>query len=313
LSYETIKLFRDIAQTRSFSRGAAMNNVSQSAASQHVQEIEKLLGVELLDRSSRPLVVTAPGQLYAEFCRDVLRRKEEFEVALERLKSEVEGTVRIASIYSVGLSEMVQLEKEFARRQPEARLQVEYLRPERVYAAVIADEADLGLVSYPEASREITVIPWREEEMVLAASPDHPLARREGPIAPAELDGIDFIGFDEELPIRRDVDRFFRGQGIEVKLIMHFDNLQMIKEAVAHRVGVSLMPARVMREEIQQGRLAAIRIAAPELCRPLGIIHRKKKRFHRVAQEFLNLLREKPVEEGKKGTDTNFASPLYRD
>ena len=159
---------------------------------------------------------------------------------------------------------------------------------------MLADEADLGLVSYPEASREITVIPWREEEMVLAASPDHPLAQQEGLISPAELDGIDFISFDEELPIRRDVDRFLRGQGIEVKLAMHFDNLQMIKEAVAHRVGVSIMPARVMREEIQQGRLVAIRIAAPELSRPLGIVHRKKKRFHRVAQAFLDLLREEP-------------------
>lgn len=297
MSYETIKLFRDIAQTRSFSRGAALNSVSQSAASQHVQEIERTLGVDLLDRSSRPLVVTPAGYLYSEFCRDVLRRKEEFEVALERLKSQVEGTVRIASIYSVGLSEMGQIEEEFARRRPEAQLEVSYLRPEKVYAAVIADEADLGLVSYPEGSREITVIPWRQEEMVLAAAPDHPLATRKGPIAPAELDGIDFISFDEELPIRRDVDRFLRGQGIEVKLVMHFDNLQMIKEAVAHRVGVSIMPARVMREEIQQGRLAAIRIAASELCRPLGIIHRRKKRFHRVAQEFLNLLRENPVDE----------------
>ena len=85
--------------------------------------------------------------------------------------------MRVASIYSVGLSEMVELEEEFARRQPAARLEVEYLRPEKVYEAVLADEADLGLVSYPEPSREITVIPWRQEEMVLAASPYHPLAR----------------------------------------------------------------------------------------------------------------------------------------
>ena len=68
----------------------------------------------------------------------------------------------------------------------------------------------------------------------------------------------------------------------------------MIKEAVAHQVGVSIMPARIMLEEIAQGRLVAVPIAAPELYRPLGIIHRKKKRFHRVAQEFLDLLCEKP-------------------
>src|SRR5580704_787048 len=100
MNYENLKLFRDIAQTHSFSRGAAMNGISQSAASQHVQELERGLGVELLDRSTRPLAVTQSGRLYAEFCRDILRRKDDFEVALQRLKQEVEGTLRVASIYS---------------------------------------------------------------------------------------------------------------------------------------------------------------------------------------------------------------------
>jgi DNA-binding transcriptional LysR family regulator len=271
-----------------------MNGVSQSAASQHIQDLEKELGVVLLDRSTRPLAVTQAGQVYSDFCRDVLRRKEEFEATLDRLKQEVEGTVRIAAIYSVGLSEMVRLEQEFARRQPDARLEVEYLRPEKIYPAVLADSVDLGLVSYPEPSREITVIPWREEEMVLAVSPDHPLAAREK-IAPAEMEGVDFIGFDEDLPIRREIDRFLREHGVTVNHTLHFDNLQMIKEAVTYRVGVSILPARIMREEIAQGRLVAVPIAAPELCRPLGIIHRRKKRFQRVAQAFLDLLREKPA------------------
>jgi DNA-binding transcriptional LysR family regulator len=293
VSYENLRLFRDIAQTRSFSRGASLNGVGQSAASQHVRELEKSLGVSLLDRSTRPLAVTQPGQLYLDYCRDVLRRKDDFDEALENLKQQVVGTVRVASIYSVGLNEMVQLEQEFARRQPSARLEVEYLRPEKVYSAVLEDQADLGLVSYPEASRDITVIPWRREEMVLAASPYHPLAGRTE-IAPSELNGVDFVGFDEELPIRREVDHFLQEHHVEVNQQFHFDNLQMIKEAVAHRVGVSIMPARAMLEEMAQGRLVAIAISAPELYRPLGIIHRKKKRFQRVAQEFLGLLCEQP-------------------
>lgn len=291
MNYESLKLFRDIAQTRSFSRAANLNDVSQSAASQHVQDLERAFGTILLDRSTRPLVVNSAGQLYNDFCRDVLRRKEEFEVALNQLKQDLGGTVKIASIYSVGLSEMAQLEHEFSRRQPKAHLDVEYLRPEKVYSAVLADQADLGLVSYPEPSREITVIPWRQEEMVLAAAPDHPLAKR-GRITPKDLNGVDFIGFDEDLPIRREVDRFLREHEIEVTHTLHFDNLQMIKEAVAHRTGVSILPARIMRDEVSQGRLAAIPLAASELYRPLGIIHRKKKRFHAAAQAFLELLRE---------------------
>jgi DNA-binding transcriptional LysR family regulator len=269
-----------------------MNGISQSAASQHVQELERSLGAELLDRSTRPLVVTPAGRLYGEFCRDILRRKEDFESALQRMRQEVEGTLRVAAIYSVGLSEMVSLEQEFARRQPEAKLEVQYLRPERIYEAVLAGEVDLGLISYPESRRDITVIPWRREEMVLAVSPEHALAARADAVPPRDLNGADFISFDEELPIRRHMDRFLKEHGVEVNVALHFDNIQMIKEAVTHRVGVSIMPARIMKDEVQQGRLAAVRIADATLFRPLGIIHRKKKRFHRIAQAFLDLLRE---------------------
>jgi DNA-binding transcriptional LysR family regulator len=292
VNYENLKLFRDIAQTHSFSRGAAMNGISQSAASQHVQELERALGVELLDRSTRPLVVTPAGRLYGEFCRDILRRKEDFESALQRMRQEVEGTLRVAAIYSVGLSEMVDLEQEFARRQPEAKLEVQYLRPERIYEAVLAGEVDLGLVSYPESRRDITAIPWRREEMVLAVSPEHVMAARADAVAPSELNGTDFITYDDDLPIRRHMDRFLKEHGIEVNMTQHFDNIPMIKEAVTHRVGISIMPARIMKDDVEQGRLAAVRIADATLFRPLGIIHRKKKRFHRVAQAFLDLLRE---------------------
>ena len=295
MNYESLRLFRDIVQTRSFSRAAATNGVSQSAASQHVQELEKLLGIALLDRSTRPLQVTPAGELYSEFCRDVLRRKEDFEVAIDKIKEEMEAKVRVAAIYSVGLSEMTQLEAEFARRQPKAQLQVQYLRPERVYEAILADEADIGLVSYPEPSREITVTPWRQEEMVVAAAPGDPLAKS-ARIEPKKLNGVDFIGFDDELPIAREVERFLSEHDIEVNETFHFDNLQMVKEAVALGKGISILPARVMRDEVSQGRLVAIPLAASTLFRPLGIIHRRKKRFHPVAQAFLDLLREPEVD-----------------
>ena len=294
MDLERAKLFRDIAQSRSVSKGAKLNGISQSAASQHLQDLEEQLGLPLLDRTSRPLLVTDAGKLYLEMCRDVLRRQDEFQAALERMKAEVEGTVRIASIYSVGLSEMSQLEREFSRRYPEAHLEVEYLRPEKVYEAVVTDRADLGLLSYPEATKEVTVLPWRQEEMVVAASPYQPLAEK-SEVRPEDLDGLDFVGFDEDLPIRREIDRFLREHHVQVNLTLHFDNLQMIKEAVAHGEGVSIMPARIMEEEVKQGRLVPIPISSLQLYRPVGIVHRRKKRFHRAGQAFLELLREPPA------------------
>src|SRR3984893_12608377 len=275
MDLERARLFRDIAQSHSVSKGARLNDISQSAASQHLQDLEEQLGLALLDRGSRPLIVTDAGQLYLEMCRDVLRRQDEFQAALERMKTEVEGTVRVASIYSVGLSEMSQLEQEFSRRYPEAHWEVEYLRPEKVYEAVVTDRADLGLLSYPEATKEVTVLPWREEEMVVAASPYHALAAK-SELRPEDLEGLDFVGFDEDLPIRREIDRFLREHHVQVNVTLHFDNLQMIKEAVAHGEGVSIMPARVMEEEVKQGRLVPIpiSISSLRLYRPVGIVHR---------------------------------------
>ena len=270
-----------------------MNGMSQSAASQHIQELEKTFEIELLDRSTRPLTLTAAGRIYLELCKDVLRKKEEFDDTISQMKQRVEGMTRVASIYSVGLSEMTRLETEFQRRYPDAQLHVEYLRPEKVYAAVEEDQADLGLVSYPEQTKEIAVIPWRREEMVVAVAPGNPLASSRE-LRPSELGGADFIGFDEELPIRREVDRFLRDHSVEVNQTLHFDNLQMIKEAVALGSGVSIVPARILRAEVEMGRIVAVPLVAPGLERPLGIIYRRRKKFNRATQAFLGLLQEEP-------------------
>ena len=291
--FSQLKLFKDIAQHRSVSKGAAMNGISQSAASQQILEIEKLLDVKLFDRSTRPLVLTPAGKLHYDFCRDVLRRKEEFDVALEALHQQVEGTVRLASIYSIGLSEMWRLEEEFTRRFPFARVRADYMRPQRVYEVVAADEADLGLVSYPEATKEIAVIPWREEEMVVACAPTHHLARQDE-IHPKLLQGVDFIGFDEDLPIRREIDRFLREHDVRVNYIMSFDNLQVMKEAIALGAAVSIAPERVLRAEIELGKLVAIPLEPPGLSRPLGILQRRKKQQSRAVRAFLDLLQESP-------------------
>ena len=291
--FENLKLFRDIAQTKSISRGATLNGISQSAASQYIQETERRLGVALLDRTTRPVALTPAGKLFYDLCRDVLRREEQFQVKLENLKGSVEGAVHVASIYSIGLSEMSRLQEQFASRFPNAQLHVDYLRPDKVYEAVLTDHADVGLVSYPVGTKDLAVIPWREEEMTVAVPPSHPLARKPV-LLPADLDGQDFIGFDEDLSIRRELDRFFREQGIEMRLAMQFDNIQMIKEAVALGSGISILPARTMQAEIAQGRLVSIPLHAPELVRPVGIVHRKRKRFSRAVQSFLELLLEQP-------------------
>ncbi|MBN9660674.1 MAG: LysR family transcriptional regulator [Acidobacteria bacterium] len=285
-----LQLFKDIVQTRSISRGALQNGVTQSAASQTVQELERCLGTMLLDRSRRPLEVLPPGRLLYDFARDVLRRNQDFLVTLEELKGGAGGTVRVAAIYSVGISDMSRLEEEFYRRLPAAQLEVSYLRPEKVYQAVLDERVDLGLLSYPEATRDVIALPWREEPMVVTCAPDHPLAQV-NKVHPSDLENTEFIGFDEDLPISKDIDRFLRERGVRVHVVMRFDNIQSMKEALRLGHAVSILPSPMLREEVAEGRLSTVPLDCT-LNRPLGIIHRRRKTFPRAAQVFLDLLRD---------------------
>lgn len=283
-----LKLFRDIVQNRSISRGAALNGVTQSAASQTVQEMERSLGAQLLDRSRRPLEVLPAGKALYDFGRDVLRRQQQFQAELEEIRGSDGGPLKIAAIYSVGLSEMSRLEEEFHKRLPAAQLEVNYLRPEKVYQAVADDRVDLGLVSYPEATRDVVALPWRNEEMVVACGPGHHLAGK-SPVTPPDLENTDFIAFDEDLPISRDIERFLREHSVRVHVVMRFDNIQSMREALRIGHAVSILPSPMLQADVDEGRLVAVPLSSP-LYRPLGIIHRRRRSFPRAAQVFLDLL-----------------------
>ncbi len=291
MTLENLRLIRDVAHYRSVSKAARLNDISQSAASQSLQEVEREIGITLFDRGRRPLNVTPAGKLYLEYCRDVLRRQDELNAALEILKKQANGVSRLAAIYSVGLSEMSQIEARFAARFPEGELQISYLRPERVWQAVEENQADLGLMSYAESSREVIALSWRDEEMVVAAAPNHRLALRETVVA-EDLEGEAFVGFDDDLPIHDQIERYLRENKADVEIALRFDNVQMIKEAVAHGAGISIMPERVMREDMEQGRLVALRLGPAKLFRPVRIIHRRRKVFNEVTAGLLAMLRE---------------------
>ncbi len=285
-----LRLIRDAAHAHSISKAAKLGEISQSAASQAIQEVERELGVTLFDRSTRPLTVTPAGKLYAEYCRDVLRRYEQLEAGLQTIKKETSSKVRLAAIYSVGLSEMADIEGRFYRLLPQAELSISYLRPERVWESVESDQADIGLMSYAESSREVVALPWRDEEMVVAVGPQHRLAGYEK--APIKtLEGENFIGFDDDLPIQNQIERFLREHRVSVEMVLRFDNLEMIKQAVAHGAGVSIMPERVMREDVRSQRLAAVRLEPAELFRPVRIVHRRRKVLSEAMSGLLGVLR----------------------
>ena len=200
------------------------------------------------------------------------------------------GAVRVAVIYSVGLHDMGIHCQQFTTRYPQAKIRLAYLHPHEVVEAVISDEADLGILSFPSPHRSLTIIPWHSEPMVFVCHRSHPLAKKKT-ISFRELDGEAFVAFDRGLSIRKAIDKALRQRGVTVNIAMEFDNIETIKHAITIQSGVSILPRPSVAREVETGILAAIAVDIPELVRPIGIIHRRQKLLTPTAQELLLFLR----------------------
>jgi DNA-binding transcriptional LysR family regulator len=291
MTLEMLKLYCDIVRLRSFSQGAAANQISQSAASQAIQQLEAELDVLLIDRSKRPFMVTPEGRTFYEGSRALLQGFDKVRAEIASARNQVSGSVRVAAIYSVGIHIMSDHVQRFMSLYPQARVRLEYLHPHKVVDAVLDDEADLGILSYPPANRSLTSLPWRSETMVFVCHPTHRLARRKV-IIPADLTGENFVAFDPDLQIRKAIDRCLRQHEAKVTVVMEFDNIETIKQAIAIGAGVSILPRPTILKEVGNRTLAAIPLSMTELVRPLGIIHRRGKVFTPTMARFLDLLRK---------------------
>ena len=290
MTLETLKLYCDIVRLRSVSRGATASSVSQSAASQAIQQLEGELGAPLLDRSRRPVAPTEQGRKFYEACRTLLQGFEKARAEIGASRQRVEGTVRVAAIYSVGLHDMSRHLQPFMAAHPRARVLLECLHPHKVVEAVMGDEADLGILSYPAATRALEVLPLRSEPLVLVSHPTHRLARRRL-VGPADLQGERFVAFDHDLAIRKAIDRVLEQHGVKVEVVMQFDNVETIKQAIGIAAGVSILPRPTVLLEIGMRTLAAVGLAMPGLVRPVGIIRRKGKPLTPAVERFIDVLR----------------------
>jgi len=288
---ETLQLYCEVVRRQSFTRGAAECGVTQSAASQAIRQLEDDIGVLLIDRSKRPFAVTPEGERFYRACRSLLHGFERVRADLTRRRRAIAGVVRVAAIYSVGLHEMGTHMQRFRQRYPEARVRMECLHPEAVVRSVREDAADIGILSYPPSLRGFSVVPLREEPMVLVCPPGHPLARR-GRARLADLAREPFVAFDENLAVRKDIDRELRRAGVRPRVAMEFDNIESIKQAVSLGTGVSILPEPAIQKELAMKTLVAVPLEGAPLARPIGLIHRSGKRLSATAGLFIEMLKE---------------------
>src|SRR3954447_10418639 len=271
---ETLKVFCDLAETGSFSKAASLNSITQSAVSQQIRTLETRYKVTLVERGRRSLELTPEGVIFLSASKEILNVYNHLGDRLHELRDVVAGELRLASIYSIGLHELPPVLKRYRQQHADVEVHVEYRRSAQVYAEVIAGEVDLGLVAYPTRRSGLQIDLFSQDDLVLICHPSHPLAKRKG-IQLTQLNGEKLISFEPDVPTRKVIDRHLREHAVQIQHAMEFDNIETVKRAVEIESGVSIVPAHTVRQEVESGVLAAVKIESPKMVRPLGVIARR--------------------------------------
>ena len=289
---ETLRIFCDLADFRSFSKAAEKHLLSQSAVSQQLGQLELAYKCQLVNRKKRPIELTKAGQLLYKAAKDMLERYEQLQSELNALKSTVGTRINVGAIYSIGMHALPGYVKKFMVNYPDVNVHIEYLDAGRIYESVLAGDIDVGLVAVPRMDKRLDVYEFEDEPLVLVCSPIHPLAGG-SQVDIHKVRFERFISFEEGVPTRVWIDGILQRYSIVIRPVMEFDNVETIKRAVEINSGVSILPQTAVVQEVGSGTLKAIEFSNENFVRPTAVIVRKDRVFGRAGRYFIELLRKR--------------------
>src|SRR5271169_6945674 len=177
MQIESLKVFCDLTETESFTKAAQINNVTQSAVSQQISSLERQFKSLLIERSKKKFRLTREGQVLYEYSKQVIQTYDSLQNRLQEIKDIISGTIRVATIYSIGLHDLPRYIKRFMKVHPTVNIHVEYRRANQVYEDVLSNIVDLGLVAYPIRDSKLETVALHKDPLVLICHPQHPFAK----------------------------------------------------------------------------------------------------------------------------------------
>jgi DNA-binding transcriptional LysR family regulator len=290
MQIESLKVFCDLAETESFTKAAQINEITQSAVSQQVSALERTFKALLIERSKKKFRLTREGEILYDYAKQLNNTYEALFNKLQEVRDVISGTIRVSTIYSIGLHDLPPYIKKFLKSYPSVNVHVEYRRSNQVYEDILGNADDLGLVAYPVKEPKIEVVPLRKDKLVLICHPKHPLARAQN-ISLKDLEGQRFVSFDPDIPTRKAIDKALREASVEIQNVMEFDNIETVKRAVEIDAGLSIVPLSTVTQELAKHTLEAVEIENGGLARPLAAIYKKNKVLSPAMKQFISILK----------------------
>jgi DNA-binding transcriptional LysR family regulator len=289
-----LAVFHAVAQAGSMTLGAERLDISQPAVSKQVRALERACGVHLFDRVGRRVRLSSAGVILAEYARRLFALAHEAEEAMADVRAVRRGRLVIGASTTIGTYLLPGVLAEFWRRHPDVELLVEIANTEQVHRRLAAHELDVGLTEGFVEEEELEAEVFHHDELVVIASPGHPLAGKPR-VPPSALQQEPFVLREPGSGTRAVEERALAGLKSPVRVVLALGSTEAIKRVVAEGVGLAIVSRLAVRAECAAGTLAVLPVAGLRIERPLHLVRRKGRRDGPALQAFSSVLREMPL------------------
>lgn len=295
LNFNQLRLFLAVAEHGGMTRAAEAVFVSQPAVSASVAELERQLGVPLLEHVGRRVVLTDAGRTLADYAQRIFTLAGEARRAMDETRGLEWGSIVVGASTTIGIYLLPAVMGVFHARYPAITLSLLVENTDLVLERLHEGALDLALVEGPVVGDAFVVTPYQEDVLVLVTAPTHPLALR-GNASREDLAAAPFLMREAGSGTREIVEAALRAHGVIPAVAMELGHTEAIKQGVAVGLGISILSALTVRQEIVDGLLTVVPMDGLTVRRTLWRVQRREARLSNAARAFLPLLTDSPPE-----------------
>lgn len=289
MQLDALRIFCDVALTQSFTGAARLHGCTPASASQLFHALERKFGLPLAKRGLRQIQLTPAGHVCHEYCRRIVGLADELVGKMDKTK-DGSGSLEIAACRSIGLYRLPPLLRAFQLAFPGITVRVRHESHDGVHQAVLNNRVDAGLVPYPRRGPGLAVGIFRRVPLVLVCHPANPLAALPL-ITVRQLKNRPVVVWNQ-IPWPR----LLRGGRATERHFFEprheFDDVEPAIEAVMADLGVAVLPASLVRDEVAQRRLVAVPFENGRHTVPVASIHRQRRKLPPALKQFLQFLQQ---------------------
>jgi DNA-binding transcriptional LysR family regulator len=297
-----LEVLISLAQEGSFSRAAEALHRSQPAVSQAIRRLEDEVGAQLMDRTSRKVVLTSAGTILLGYARRMVQLREDAKRALEELRNHKRGVLRLAANESVCNYVLPPLLKAFRQALPAVKIEVMQCPSNGISSLLEEQDVDFGFLSFSPVQHDLVSRLLFRDELALVVYPSHPLARAKSVLL-QQLGSEKFVAHMAETPSRKRLLDLFAREGVPLGIVMELSSLETIKDFVKAGDGIAILPRMCCARELAAGELCSPQVRGMAIGRDIRVVYQRTRTHSPAAAAFLSMIgRHFPAQEPDAGT-----------